>query len=507
MEWIKQCKLLVLLFGIFLLGACKKETDQEEIIAETLDINVSFAIKPEPETVFFFQLYYTEEENEPFYQRNPDVVFERILTATDIEDGFTLPIEGLDRNRFAYVTAFADIDGNEMLSEGDVATCYFEHSLREVMKGNAQASNVSHREFLTVEMSEVYTALVPFQAAFEFPIPPVVETVLKFNLYYADAEEATFFEREPDAVVTRVLSGEDIANGFTLSLDNVEDRSYVYATTYLDIDGNGELNHGDIAMGYQAKALSEIMTGEVQADNMAGVEQTTWSMEAWFIDEDEPATDIDGNVYNTVVIGDKEWMVENLKVTRYRNGALISTGLSAVEWSATYSNGRLGAYAVYPFEDVANIDSEEQMIAEYGLLYNGFAVMDERGLAPAGWRVATDEDLKDLEQAIGFTEAQTDATGWRGVGGLMLRSETDWPVNPGTDDLGFKALPAGGRDVNGNFNNFNNRAYFWTSSPNETTPLTQNYRRILEDTRTEHIHRSIISNREGYSIRCVRDKL
>jgi hypothetical protein len=69
-------------------------------------------------------------------------------------------------------------------------------------------------------------------------------------------------------------------------------------------------------------------------------------------------TDIEGNTYQTITVGSQEWMAENLKVTRYRNGDAIPTGLSQSEWDNTTN----GAYTIY--------DNNESMGEAYGLLYN-----------------------------------------------------------------------------------------------------------------------------------------
>src|SRR5690606_3534360 len=348
MKRIKHNRLLVILLGIFLLlGACKKDTKLEETWDGILDANVSFTVKPESGTDFFLHLYHTKEEDEPFYQRDPDIVLRRNLSESDIEDGFTLPLEALDRSGFAYVTAFVDLDGDGEVSEGDIATGYYEHNLRAVMHGREKASNVAHREFLTIEMAEIYTTLVSYQATFKFPFSIVEETVLALNLYYGDAAEPRFFEREPDAVVTRELTQADITAGrseagLTITLDDIEDSEYVYTVAYLDIDGNGELNHGDIAVGYDDKPFNEFIDGTATAGNMAGEDKTVWTMNKWFVDNQAPAKDVDGNTYTTVIIGNKEWMVENLKTTRYRTGEPIVTGLSDAAWADTYNSGQLG---------------------------------------------------------------------------------------------------------------------------------------------------------------------
>ncbi len=89
--------------------------------------------------------------------------------------------------------------------------------------------------------------------------------------------------------------------------------------------------------------------------------------------------DIDGNVYTSIVIVDTEWMVENLKTTRYCNGDEIRNLTSDTEWSDPEATGSAGAWSYY------NNDSSYN--EPYGKLYNWFAVNDQRGVCPCGWRV------------------------------------------------------------------------------------------------------------------------
>ncbi len=94
--------------------------------------------------------------------------------------------------------------------------------------------------------------------------------------------------------------------------------------------------------------------------------------------------DIDGNLYKTITVGNQEWMAENLRTTRYRDGTPIIKGsLDDEEWE----NINAGAYTVYNHDLVDGINSEEEMVNMYGRLYNWYAVNEDRGLCPQGWQI------------------------------------------------------------------------------------------------------------------------
>ena len=93
-------------------------------------------------------------------------------------------------------------------------------------------------------------------------------------------------------------------------------------------------------------------------------------------------SDIDGNVYKIIKLGDQWWMAENLKVTKYSNGDLIGTTIPATLDILGESTPKYQwAY-----------DGNENNVSTYGRLYSWYAATDNRNVCPAGWHVPGDSE-------------------------------------------------------------------------------------------------------------------
>jgi uncharacterized protein (TIGR02145 family) len=114
-------------------------------------------------------------------------------------------------------------------------------------------------------------------------------------------------------------------------------------------------------------------------------------------------TDIDGNIYRTVQIGDQIWMAENLRVTRYSNGDSIPNITDAGFWSH-YATGARCYY-----------NNDPNNGALYGCLYNWHVVRDKRSIAPTGWHLPDEEELAELMNTL---EGDTIAAGKMKIKGL-----------------------------------------------------------------------------------------
>jgi uncharacterized protein (TIGR02145 family) len=201
-------------------------------------------------------------------------------------------------------------------------------------------------------------------------------------------------------------------------------------------------------------------------------------------------SDIDGNLYNTVTIGDQSWMAENLKTTKYNDG----TNIPLIANSSNWANLTFGAYCWY-----GNMEDPYKNI--YGAFYNWYAVNTGK-LCPTGWHIPSDDEWKTLEQYLGMSQSDIDATGWRGTDqGTKMKNTTGWSGNGnGTNISGFSALPGGGRNGDGSFASIGYLGMWWTAT--EDTVVGRWYRVINYN--QGGLSRAG-SSLNGFSVRCVKE--
>ncbi len=214
-------------------------------------------------------------------------------------------------------------------------------------------------------------------------------------------------------------------------------------------------------------------------------------------------TDVDGNTYNTVQIGNQCWMKENLRTTKYADNTVIALGNGA-----SYDV----AYRYVPNNDNGNV-------ATYGYLYNWKAVMrnsssssstpsNVQGICPTGWHVPSDAEWTQLTDYVSsqsayccsgntsnIAKALASTTGWNSSSTTCAVGNTPSSNNA----TGFSALPAG--YYSGSYNYFGFDAAFWSATEYSSDGA---YFRYLGYNNAGVVRHSN-DKTYGYSVRCVRD--
>lgn len=195
-------------------------------------------------------------------------------------------------------------------------------------------------------------------------------------------------------------------------------------------------------------------------------------------------SDIDGNAYNTVLIGTQCWTKENLKVTKYNNNDPIPDNTNSWNTNPT------GARTEYVASGVTGY------VGNYGYLYNWYAVNDSRNICPAGWHVPTLPEWLLLETTLGINTAapklKSTSSLWNS--GLVANNSS-----------GFSALPGGFRYANGNFADIRDAFYIWTNTTNSSNNSLAEKRYIYRSDNTNVANWSNQSKAAATSIRCLKD--
>lgn len=197
-------------------------------------------------------------------------------------------------------------------------------------------------------------------------------------------------------------------------------------------------------------------------------------------------TDAEGNIYNTVQIGDQCWMAQNLNTGTPINGDVSMT-----------DNGIVEKYCYDNLE--ANCDI-------YGGLYQWKEMMQyttpagAQGICMEGWHLPSNVEFTTLFNYLGGT----------GVAGGNLKStgtiETGtglWyaPNTGATNNSGFTGLPGGFRDTDGSFFDMGYFGVWWSSSEDGNSHAWDlDLYNDSDDVAQETDIKSL-----GFSVRCLKD--
>jgi len=212
-------------------------------------------------------------------------------------------------------------------------------------------------------------------------------------------------------------------------------------------------------------------------------------------------TDIDGNQYNTVIIGTQEWMKENLKVSKYSDGTPIPQVTDPIAWS----NLTTGAWCYY--------NNDSSVGSTYGKMYNWYAVAgiwqaesnpptlaqiaSRKSLAPSDWNVPSVADWSLLFNYLGGISI---------AGGKMKEAGLNHWLDPNTDATnfsGFTGLPGGYRGNTSLGQNLTGTGHWWCSD--YVAPFAAAFFQLSWTSGA--VVNSTFDNRTGISVRWVKNSI
>jgi len=211
--------------------------------------------------------------------------------------------------------------------------------------------------------------------------------------------------------------------------------------------------------------------------------------------------DINGNIYDTVKIGNQIWMKQNFKATKYNDNTPITLITDSAAWANCTSEG----YCYY------NNTTNGDTINKFGALYNWYAINTGK-LAPAGWHVPSKDEWDTLQNYLIANGYNWDLTTTGNKIGKSMAAKTDWSTAnsavgivgnnlSGNNKSGFTGLPAGQREGAGIFSLAGIIVNWWSTTNAGYAGAYYCYLYNLY----ENLYRNDMYNNWGFSVRLLRN--
>jgi len=214
-------------------------------------------------------------------------------------------------------------------------------------------------------------------------------------------------------------------------------------------------------------------------------------------------------------IGLQVWSKSNLNINSFLNGEKLEEASSNDAWIYCAKN-KIPAWC--------NYNNEPKLGEIFGKIYNYWAVIDPRGIAPEGWRIATKHDWLTLCEHLGGI----------GVAGGKIKSINDWGYYEDTylnaikthsedkansvldlkddqttetienNESGFTALPGGYRNQIGIFFDIGIYAYWWSLLNDKKNYYKFNCTSFYTTYSSLFLIEMTVRQNEGFSVRCIK---
>jgi len=202
--------------------------------------------------------------------------------------------------------------------------------------------------------------------------------------------------------------------------------------------------------------------------------------------------DYDGNIYNTVKIGEQVWMAENLKTTKLNDGNDI------------LKPGQIGLIGSVGYRYYYNND-QAQFENDYGALYSWDVVNTEK-ICPIGWHVPDTSDWSILSKFVGGEAIAGGKLKSKGaILGNVGNGHWFYPNTSADNEFGFSARGGGYFESTVGFLNLHEKGFWWTdfTYDDPINGLTLMLKHMFHD--EARIWNFFVGANSAASVRCIKD--